>query len=309
MKILAKCIHGSKLYGLNGPDSDTDYKAIFQCDLRDLILMRATKNETKKISEDVEYEGFALQSFLNLAANAEDVAITMLHAPDSKIEVDSDIYKYLRANKQKFYTKRMFGALGYAKAQSAKYALRADRMNAVRNFIKILEDAKSKGVARVGQIWDDLPSGEYYFKGEEPTNRQDDKRFFECAGKKVTATVAISYALEIFQNLHDKYGDRVRIAANLDGTDYKAISHAFRCGYQLRSIYLNGGFEYPLAETEFIKNVKFGKLNYLENNLDAKLNELISEVEALAEKSSFPEKVDRNWLDAVILGAYGDIKL
>ena len=55
MKILAKCIHGSKLYGLDGPDSDTDYKAIFQSDLRDLILMRAAKNETKKISEDVEY--------------------------------------------------------------------------------------------------------------------------------------------------------------------------------------------------------------------------------------------------------------
>jgi hypothetical protein len=305
MKILAKCVHGSKLYGLDGPNSDTDYKAIFQSDLRDLILMRAAKNETKKISEDIEYEGFALQTFLNLACNAEDVAITMLHAPDNKIEVDSDIYKHLRKNKSKFYAKRMIGSLGYSKAQSAKYALRADRMNAVKNFIQILENARSKGVARVGQIWDDLPTGEYYYKGEEETNRQADKRFFECAGKKVTATVAIEYALEIFQNLYDKYGDRVKIASNLDGQDYKAISHAFRCGFQLREIYLNGGFEYPLKESAFLKDVKFGRLGYLFHNLDAQLNELISEVEKLAEKSNFPDKIDRNWVDKVILDAYG----
>jgi hypothetical protein len=305
MKILAKCIHGSKLYGLDGPDSDTDYKAIFQSDLRDLVLMRAAKNETKKISEDVEYEGFALQTFLNLACNAEDVAITMLHAPDDKIEIDSDIYKYLRENKNKFYTKRMFGSLGYSKAQSAKYALRADRMNAVKNFIQILENARSKGIARVGQIWDDLPVGEYYYKGEEETNRQADKRFFECAGKKVTATVAIEYALEIFQNLYDKYGDRVKIASNLDGQDYKAISHAFRCGFQLREIYINGGFEYPLKESAFLKDVKFGRLGYLFHNLDGQLNEIISEVKQLAEKSTFPDKVDRNWVDKVILDAHG----
>lgn len=307
MKILAKCIHGSKLYGLDGPNSDTDYKAIFKSDFRDLVLMRAPKNETKKISEDVEYEGFALQTFLNLACNAEDVAIAMLHAPDNKIEIDSDIYKYLRENKSKFYTKRMTGQLGYCRAQSAKYALRADRMNAVKNFIQILENAQAKGIARVGQIWDDLPVGEYYHKGEEETNRQADKRFFECAGKKVTTTVAITYALEIFQNLYDKYGDRVKIASNLDGHDYKAISHAFRCGFQLKEIYLNSGFEYPLKETDFLKDVKFGRLGYLFHNLDEKLNELISEVEELAENSTFPDKVDRNWVDKVILDSYGII--
>jgi RNA repair pathway DNA polymerase beta family len=305
MKILAKCIHGSKLYGLDGPESDTDFKAIFQPELRDLVLMQAAKNETKKISEDVEYEGFALQSFLNLAANSEDVAITMLHVQKSDILIDSDIYEYLRQNRSKFYTKKMIGSLGYAKAQASRFALRADRMNAVKKFIELLELANSKGVARVGQIWDDLPTGEYYFKGEEETNRQADKRFFECAGKKVTATVAISYALDIFQRLYENYGDRVKIAANLDGKDMKSISHAFRCGFQLKAIYTEGQFEYPLKETEFIKDVKFGRLGYLFHNLDEKLNSLITEVEQLAEESKFPASVDKNFVDDVILDAYG----
>ena len=51
MKILAKVIHGSKLYGLDSESSDTDYKGIFKNDLRELILMTAAKNETYKIKE------------------------------------------------------------------------------------------------------------------------------------------------------------------------------------------------------------------------------------------------------------------
>lgn len=305
MQTIAKCLHGSKLYRLDGPDSDTDYKAIFMPELRDLVLMRAAKNETKKISESVEYEGFALQSFLNLAANSEDVAITMLHTQKSDILIDSDIYEYLRQNRSKFYTKRMIGSLGYAKGQAAKFALRADRMKAVKNLIDLLKKAESSGVYKMSQIWEDLPQGEYCYKGVEETNRNEDKRFFECAGKKVTATVKINYALEIFQNLYDKYGDRVKIAANLDGKDYKSISHAFRCAFQLKEIYTGGKFEYPLKETQFIKDVKFGKLSYLDNNLDNKLTELISEVETLAAESKFPEKVDKKWLDSIVLKAYG----
>jgi hypothetical protein len=304
MKIIAKCIHGSKLYGLDSEVSDTDYKAIFIPELRDLILMRAAKNETKKIAEDIEYEGFALQTFLRLASNSEDVTITMLHAPPNKVIVDSDVYLYLRENKKRFYTKRMFGALGYAKAQSAKYALRADRMNAVSRITEILKNAQSKGVARIYQIYDDLPEGPYFQKGVEERNNTSDKRFFECAGKKVTATTAIDYALDIYQRLHDNYGDRVKIAANLDGKDYKSISHAFRTAYQLKSIYKNGGFEYPLQETDFIKQVKYGKINYLTGNLDEKLNELITEVENLADNSTYPEKINQEWLDNIILDCY-----
>lgn len=306
MKILGKCIHGSRLYELHGENSDHDFKSFFLPDYKECLLMRATKNETKKVKEEnAEYESFALQVFLRLCANAEDITVAMLHAEGNKILEDSDIYQFLRKNKEKFYTKRMVGSLGYAKSMSMKFALRADRMLAVEKFIGILKDAESKGVARMSQIWDSLPEGEYYYKGEEPTNRNADKRFFECAGKKVTATVAVNYALEIFQNLYDKYGDRVKIAKNLEGQDLKAISHSFRVGYQLYEVYKNGGFSYPLPQSEFIKDVKYGRLSFIEDNLDGKLNELISEVEELARNSSFPDKIDNIWLDDIVLNAYG----
>lgn len=304
MKILAKVIHGSKLYQLDEPDSDIDYKGLFLPDVSELLLMRAQKNERKKVSENVEYENFALQNFVKLVARGEDVAITMLHASDNKVVIDSDIYKYLRKNRKMFYTKSLTGSLGYAKEQAFKYALRADRINAVAYVIEILERAKAIGVARIFQIYDDLPEGKYCVKEIEPLNRSEDKRFFECAGKKVTSNTSIDYAIDIYKNLYNLYGDRVKIANSLDGKDYKSISHAFRCGYQLRAIYVDGGFEYPLRETQFLRDVKFRKVNYLKDNLDEKLNLLISEVEELSKKSTFPEKIDQISLDKIIFKAY-----
>ncbi len=306
MKILGKVIHGSKLYGLDSPSSDTDYKGIFLSPLEELILMRAAKNETYKVKEDnAEYENFCLQKFLQLCANGEDCVIAMLHAPKDKVLVDSEIYQYLRENRAKFYSKRLIGMAGYAKSMCIKYSLRADRMHDIERVIHALKMAQIAGVARIGQMWGSLPEGKYIEKGIEETNRTADKRYYSVCGKKVTPQVAVNYALEIFQTTHDKYGDRVKIAKSLGNADYKAISHSFRVGFQLKSIYLNGGFEYPLVETEFIKKVKYGELNYLDNNLDVRLNELITEVEELSKNSSYPEKVDQKWLDSLVLSQYG----
>ncbi len=129
MKILGKVIHGSKLYGLDSPSSDTDLKGIFLPDYKDCLLNRATHNIGSKDSNlNEEMELFSLQKFLQLCANGEDVCFTMLHAPDSKVLIDSDVYKYLRQNRKKFHTKKIIGSLGYARSMAVKFSLRADRM-------------------------------------------------------------------------------------------------------------------------------------------------------------------------------------
>lgn len=306
MKILAKCIHGSYLYGLNGDTSDHDFKGIFLPDIKDCLLMQATKNETKKIvEENSEYENFALQVFLRLCQNSEDITIAMLHADDSKLLVDSDIFKYLRENRSRFYTKKMVGALGYAKNMALKYGFRADRMKSVEKVLAALKKAESLGVAKLHQCWDDLPTGEYIERGVDSRSNHKDNRFYEVAGKKLQATVAVSYAVEIMQALYDGYGSRVKIAKNMNGQDMKAMSHSFRVGYQLYEIYKNGGFTYPLPQTDFIKGVKYGKFNFVDDNLDVKLNDLITEVENLSAVSNYPEKIKKEWLDSIVLSAYG----
>lgn len=307
MTILAKVLAGSKLYRLDNANSDTDYKGLFLPPQEDCLLLRASRNLQQKSGEGaakIEHESFALQEFLKLAANGEDVAVTMLHCADSDVIEGSSLWSTLRFNRSQFYTKRMVGSLGYAKSQSCKYAMRADRMAAVERVIALLEAAESKGVGRLSQCWDDLTEGEHVVKTESPNDRGADKRVLDVAGKLLPATITPAYALDILCKLRDNYGDRVQAAKSMGGKDFKSLSHSFRVGYQLLGVYERGGFTYPLPESDFIRAVKEGRLSYLDDKLDEKLNDLITKVEALAEASTLRARVNQTWLDQIVLDCY-----
>lgn len=307
MTILAKTLAGSKLYRLDNPQSDTDYKGVHLPPTKDCLLLRACRNTQQKHGEGatkVEHESFALQEFLKLAANGEDVAITMLHCQPEDIFIDSPTWVYLRDARKRFYTKRMRGSLGYATGQAIKYGLRADRMSAVDHVIGLLESARDAGVARLAQCWESLTEEEHVVKRVNENDRGVDKRVLDVAGKQLPATITPAYGLDILYKLRDNYGDRVRAAKAMAGRDMKAISHAFRVGYQLLHIYQDGGFSFPLPETDFIRAIKEGRASYLDDRLDERLNELIAQVERLAAGSDFPEKVDQKWLDDIVLSAY-----
>lgn len=306
-KFIAKVYGGSRLYGLENENSDTDIKGIFLPELNDLILEKASKNiRAKDESLNIEYESFSLQSFLANAINNEDVAIVMLHASDNKVLLDSDIYKFLRQNRKKFYTKRMVGQLGFAKSQAMKYSLRAERMIAVKLAIDKLDELINRGVLKLCQAWDELPTdGKYLIKTEEIKSREGDKRVWEVSGKGCTANVNPIYCRDFLGKLYDNYGDRVKVAASLDSHDLKSISHAFRVAYQLKNIYTYGDFSFPLPESEFIKKVKTGKVDFLKEKIDDQLNELIGQVELMAENSTYPKSVDTNFVDDIVLNAYG----
>jgi hypothetical protein len=300
---IAKVVAGSRLYGLDGPGSDYDEKSIHLPELNELILRRAPHNLQRK-EDGKEYESFSLQSFLQNTCTGQDVSVVMLHAPKNKILQNSEVFQFLRDNKSKFYTKRMLGSLGYAKSQAIKYSLRADRMNSVKKAIDKLKELVDRGIMKVAQAWDELPEDNYLVKGTQDDSRESDKRVWEVSGKGVTANVNPTYALSFLTELYNKYGDRVKVAANLGSHDYKSISHAFRTAYQLYHIYKDGGFEFPLQETDFIKSVKYNKVDFLKEDLDLKLNSLISEVESLAAKSNYPNSVDQEWVDEIILKQY-----
>lgn len=306
--LLGTTIHGSKLYRLDGPDSDLDLKSIHLPSLNDCVLLRATKNSQTKEgdgSNKEEHESMALQEFLKFAANGEDIAVTMLHSRGDDIQFDSPTYTYLRGARKRFYTKRMRGSLGFATGQSLKYAIRADRMAVVEKVIAALEQAEAKGVAKLYQCWDDLPDGEHIVRTTSLNNRDAvDKRIYEVAGKGLPATISPAYGLEILRKIYDAYGERVRAAKNMSGKDMKSLSHSYRVGYQLKHIYQDGDLAFPLPESDFIRDVKFGRLSYLDDKLGEKLDDLISEVERLAEASDYPEKVPQKFLDGIVLSAY-----
>lgn len=115
-------------------------------------------------------------------------------------------------------------------------------------------------------------------------------------------TNKVSYVLERLKLSYSQVGQRAILAAKNEGVDYKAVSHAFRAGYQALHIYKDGDFSYPLPENEFIMKVKKGEISF--NEFSPILEELVDEVIDLSEKSDLPEKVDQEFVDSFILKCY-----
>lgn len=306
MTKLFHCSYGSRLYRLHSEASDYDSKSVVLPSLEDCVLQRVVRNQQQKDEEArTEHEGFSIQEFCRLLASSQAIAIEMLHVNDEDIIIDSDIFRTLRRERKIFYTKRMTAMLSFSKSMCLKYAVRADRMAAVQKVIEVLVKFERQGVAKLYQCWDDLPDGEHIVRTTSLGNRDAvDKRIYEVAGKGLPATISPAYGLEILRKIRDAYGERVRAAKSMSGKDMKSLSHSYRVGYQLKHIYQDGGFTFPLPESDFIRDVKFGRLSYLDDKLEERLDDLISEVERLAEASDYPEKVDQKWLDSIILSAY-----
>ncbi len=94
----------------------------------------------------------------------------------------------------------------------------------------------------------------------------------------------------------DKYGERAELAAKNEGVDWKALSHALRAAYQMRSIYEDGDFEYPLKQSYLLRLVKAGDVPFLE--VKQVLEQTLERVEELAKISPLKDKVSVNkWND------------
>ena len=307
-KTLMRCQFGSHLYGTAGPESDTDYKGIFFPSARDVILQRVPKSlhnstgsdRSKNTAADTDEEVYSLHYFLKLAAKGETVALDMLHCPDAALLETSDEWAFISANRRRFYTKSMKAYVGYAMKQAAKYGVKGSRLSDCERVVEFLAGKEGK----IADIWEDLPSGEHIRKYQELTATQLDNRMYEVCQRKVPATCSVSYARDVFRKFYENYGARARQAASNEGIDWKAISHAFRGGFQLKEIFLTGDLKYPLRDREFLKQVKAGRLHYQEDRVGEMLDELLGEVRELSEGSGLPEEVDRGFWDEFLLSLY-----
>lgn len=302
---IVKMVFGSHLYGLNTKSSDTDYKGIFLPTKEQVLLGKIPRtqsnntgsNDTKNTSDDVDFESFSLHEFVRLALRGETIALDMLHArTEHVVSFSSDlieIFEELQSMRHEFYSKDMKAYLGYVRRQAAKYGVKGGRLEAAKNVLnKLKYYSKIEAYVTINDIRNKLPIGEHvdWVTKEEKASGKT-QHFYEVCGRKIQSTLPIPSAIEIVQKIVDGYGERAEMAENNKGIDWKAVSHALRAGYQLRDIYKKGDFEYPLNETSFLLDVKSGNLDF-KTQVQLELENLVKEVEELAEHSSYPDKPD-----------------
>ena len=303
LNIIVKLRFGSYMYGTNTPDSDLDYKGVFLPNKRQILLgsipkalnFDTKKNSNKKnTSDDIDCQIYSLHYFIKMACEGQTGPIDMLHCPKNMLKKTSEIWDFIVENRSKFYTKNLNAFVGYARTQAAKYGIKGSRLNDAEMVVKFLLDYDND--MRVGELWDKLPEGEHI-------NKIEDKNgilLYQVCGRSVQQTARVEYVFNIFNNFLINYGERARMAAENEGLDWKAVSHAVRAAIQVKEIFTEGNITYPLREAEYLKKIKTGQLHY-KNEVAPKLENLMEEIETLSKNSELPEKVDRIFWDNFIM--------
>mgnify|MGYP005844146329 CR=1 FL=1 len=325
MNVISKIRHGSHLYGLNTENSDKDYKGIFLPTFEEMVTMTASheirhstgSEHAKNIADDVDTVYYSLQKFIKMACDGETIALDYLHCNDENLLETSPVWAAIVARRRMFYTMNMKAFLGYCRKQASKYGVKGTRLRAMEDVLNVLRDivvdnpdermdadpateTLLRNVANdhLGRV--EVKDG--FYKGEKFV----DKKILEVCDAKYDFTTKVSYVVDALQKKYDAYGHRAQAAKNNEGVDWKAISHALRAGYQLKEIYETGDLKYPLKDREFLLSVKQGKLDFT-TEVAPRLEEVIEEVEVLAEQSGLKEKVDRNYWDQFIVDVYNGV--
>ncbi|MCK9369192.1 nucleotidyltransferase domain-containing protein [Candidatus Dojkabacteria bacterium] len=292
---------GSQLYGTNTPESDLDIKGVF-IPSRDMMYLgeipKSIQNESsncKNTKDDIDIQLYSIQYFFKLAKDGDTNAIDMLHAGSSVVLYSSLEWEAIHDNRKMFYSKNIKSFLGFAKTQAIKYGLKGSRLASVKSCIEFLSCFHLD--ERVSFNWNLLPNDKncYYIE----TNSSGIRQYNVC-GKVIQESMKVGYALEILNNLVKNYGVRSIQAQINSGVDWKALSHAFRAAMEVWELLVYKDIHFPLKSAPYLLDVKTGKKDFTE--FMEHFEDVLEEVDELLNKSSFPDFVDSELCNSLLLG-------
>jgi nrdC.11 len=305
---------GSVLYGTNSPASDTDIKGVFIPAAEDIILQRAPKTvqmhtgnpNSKNTSADVDYDMYSLHYYLQLLAEGQVVALDMLFAPDSMLEISTPVWDTVRRHREQLICKDTKAFVGYCRTQAAKYGVKGGRIATLRAVVDYLLEViafRHHEDVRLGEIYDNLPTLEHTRRYIDPVSK---RKIYEVCGRKFQDTCSIEEAWCCMKKILDNYGQRAFLAEKNEGIDWKAVSHAFRVCYEVLELLSTHRITFPLGQRDFIKAVKYGKFHYKNDYIGERLEELMNQVERVAAVTDLPAHADRRWIDEFVFNVYSE---
>lgn len=315
MRVLFETVFGSRLYGTETPESDYDYKGVYVPSPAEILLPRTPDVKTfntgskteKNTSEDTDRELYSLHKFFDMLAKGDMNATELLFAPHDGSCLDWEV---IVDNRNRLLSRECKGMVGYVKRQANVYSVRGDRLNEVRqtyDFLSYLGDAylytdKLESVPGIVERIVDFCEGKSHTSWEFIDNQGKSVFHLVCCDRKVPLTVTLGNAMKVYMTVWEEYGARARKAAENDGVDWKAVSHAVRIGEQAVELLMTGEITFPRPNAERLKSIKRGDADYAE--VTAELDFLLSSIEQLATSSTLPEKPDREYMAQLVHNCY-----
>jgi uncharacterized protein len=279
-------ITGSKLYGTNTPESDTDRRGVCTPPM-DVLLNPFMPFEQKDSGfEEEDRVIYALGKFFALCADCNPNIVELLFVPENMILFNSPEWELVQENKHLFLSKKAkYTFTGYAFSQ----------LNAIKThrqwFIdppKKKPERKDFGLKEVPLVTGDnldhaLNIPHDLFKDEFREELMNEREY-RIQKKKWDNYVA----------WRDNRNQKRREMEDKFGYDCKHASHLIRLMTEGKELLLTGNITFPLENSDEIRAIKNGKYSYDEilgiaENMDR-------EFDTWYESSTLPKAPDRNKL-------------
>jgi hypothetical protein len=311
---------GSKLYGTDNPNSDTDYKGIFIPSRRDVLLKRdmehynfnSNDTNTRNSKEDIDLQLFSIYKFFHLLKKGETGAMDILFSmfrKDTQVYSDKAFTQTVMENYQKFYNRNLHSFIGYCVGQSKVYNVRGERFNELHQFVEYFTPlAQTQSSEKLSTIF---PQIEVMFQASSYKYIQfvmaltsrgsgiaQEGQYIEVLGKRFLGTVTVGYFLEKITNMEQQFGNRAKASAK--GVDYKALSHAVRVISEVEELIDEAFITFPLKNRAYITSIKEG--NEMLESVMAYIDDKLTMVQEKLAKSELPERSDEVFMDELILG-------
>ena len=314
MEIICELQFGSHVYGTDTPNSDLDIKGIYLAPVKDIIfgklhnsVVKSTKVKKglgiRNTKDDIDTEYKELRSFIKDALEGQTYAIDMLFTPQKWWRKSSLIWEEIVANRERFLSKKVNAFIGYCNQQASKYGLKGSRLGTVLETIKLLEKLPPASRLNENEKFPENEFRKYVIYNHRRNNELVDEEMLEILGKKFSLNTQVKLIIPPLQKFCDNYGERAVSAMNNEGIDFKAISHAYRCCYQLIELATKHRIDFPLEQAPYLKEIKTGKVSWpkkVQDELPALMEEAIATVKA----SDLPEEPDRKFWDQFIIDVY-----
>ncbi len=312
--------YGSKLYGTDNPNSDTDYKGIFIPSRESVLLKRdiehynfnSNSNNTRNSKDDIDLQLFSIYKWFSLLKKGETGAIDILFSlfrADTQVYSDREFTDMIMQNYRKFYNKNLHSFLGYCVGQSKIYNVRGERFNELHLFVEYFNAlVKEQGEQKLEIMY---PTIEKLFSEKRykyikfitaPTSRGSGEAkegiYVEVLGKRFLGTVTVKYFSQRIIEMEEQFGNRARASAK--GVDFKALSHAVRVIDEVEELIDDNFITFPLKNRVYITSIKEGH-EELEDVMDY-IDKKLTVVQEKLENSSLPDRSDEEFMDGVLLG-------
>lgn len=315
MTTIFKCLAGSRLYGTNNADSDTDYKSVFVPTKEQILLGRVPRTKSsstgsdtgKNNADDTDNEAFSLQYFLKLASDMQTIPVEMLFVETDPLELirGNPVWDKIVRNRDKILSNNTNSFVGYCKSQAVRYSMRGERLETYKNVVEVLEDCfMSPGNARQPTVWDCM--GDLLLINGVKTVDKDHNgrtvRYLDVYGRQVPTTVRAVEAHAIYLKPVQQAGDRAKAALDNGGADLKALYHCMRIVEQGITLFGTGEITFPAKNREYLMKIRAGEVekDAILDLFDEKLEILMD----IGDKSPLADTPDYEWIDNFVLDVY-----